>query len=256
MFLRMRAICVNTFREAIRDRILYSLLFFAFLMMGSSLLLARLTLGEYTKIIKDVGLAAISLFGVLISVFVSIQLVSREIDRRTIYTVLSKPLQRWEFILGKFGGLALTLALQLVIMAAAFLGLVWYVSGELATGLLPAISLIYMELLLLTAIAVLFSSFTTPILSGLFTLSVFVIGHLTVDIRQFGEQLEPGPAKMLTRLAWYVLPNLEYFNLKNEAVHNVALAQGQLSFAVGYGFCYLLLVLAAASALLQRRDFK
>lgn len=256
MLSRMRAICLNTFREAIRDRILYSLLFFAFLMMGSSVLLARLTLGEYSKIIKDVGLAAISLFGVLISVFVSIQLVSREIDRRTIYTVLSKPLQRWEFVLGKFGGLALTLALQLVIMTGAFLGLIWWVSGEVATGLLPAILLIYMELLLLTAVAVLFSSFTTPILSGLFTLSMFVIGHLTVDIRRFGLELEPGIGRVLSDVAWYVLPNLEYFNLKNEAVHNVPLVPGQLEFALGYGLCYVVLVLAAASALLERRDFK
>lgn len=254
--MRIWAISFNTFREAIRDKILYSLLFFALLMMGSSLLVGKLTLGEYSKIIKDVGLASISLFGVLIAIFVGIQLVSREIDRRTIYTVLSKPLHRWEFIAGKYGGLALTLLLEITIMTLGFLGMVYYVSEQVAWGLVPAIGLIYLELLLLTAFAVLFSCFTTPTLSGLFTLSVYIIGHLTVDIRRFGKDAESEILRQASEWAWYILPNLENFNIKNEAVHGVALLPGQLEFAVAYGVIYTALVLTAASAIFQRRDFK
>jgi len=254
--MRIKAIAVNTFREAIRDKILYSLLFFALMMIGSSLLVGSLTLGEYTKIIKDVGLAAISLFGTLISIFVGITLVNKEIDRRTVYTVLSKPIHRWEFILGKYGGLALTLAVEVAIMTIGFLGLVYYVSNEVAIGLLPAIGLIYLELLLLTAFAVLFSSFSTPMLSGLFTLSVFIIGHLTSDIRLHGGKSESYVVRTISNVMYYVLPNLENFNLKNQAVHNVAPAAGHLEFAVAYGILYATMVLMAAVVIFQGRDFK
>lgn len=255
-FIRIKAISLNTFREAIRDKILYSLLFFALLMIGSSVLVGKLTLGEYTKIIKDVGLASISLFGTLIAIFVGINLVNKEIERRTVYTVLSKPLRRSEFILGKYGGLALTLLVEIAIMSIGLLSLVYVVSGEFAVSLLPAIGLILMELLLLTAFAVLFSSFSSPMLSGLFTLSVFVIGHLTGDIRRFGSESESVWVQTLSEWMYYVLPNLENFNIKNQAVHLVPLESGQLGFAIAYGILYSIIVLMAAAVIFEGRDFK
>lgn len=254
--MRVWAIALNTFREAVRDKILYSLLFFALLMIGSSVLVGKLTLGDYTKIIMDVGLAAISFFGVLISIFVGIQLVSREIERRTIYTVLSKPLPRWEFVLGKYLGLSFTLSLQVLIMSVGLWVLIYAVSDQWAFWLWPALLLILLELLLLTAFAILFSCFTTPTLSGLFSISVYVIGHLTLDLKQFGQEAESVWIQQLSQGMWYVLPNLENFNLKNEIVHRVPLASGQLSFAIGYGILYNAVVLAAATALFERRDLK
>lgn len=254
--MRILALALNTFREAIRDKILYSLLFFSLLMIGSSVLVGRLTLGEFSKIIQDVGLGAINLFGVLIAIFVGIQLVSREIERRTIYTVLSKPIYRWQFVAGKFGGLALTLLIQVAIMTVGFLGLVKVSTGDWPWGLLPAIGLIYLELLVLTAFAVLFSSFTTPTLSGLFTGSVFLIGHLSDDIVRYGRDAEEEYIRRLAEVAWYVLPNLETFNIKNQAVHGVALPEGQLSASVIYAGVYIVGILLLASAILERRDFR
>lgn len=254
--MRIMALALNTFREAIRDKILYSLLFFALLMIGSSVLVGRLTLGEYAKIIQDVGLGAINLFGVLIAIFVGIQLVSREVERRTIYTVLSKPIYRAQFVVGKFAGLALTLLVQVAIMTLGFLLLVKFSTGDWPWNLLVAIGLIFLELLVLTAFAVLFSCFTTPTLSGLFTGSVFLIGHLSDDIVHYGRESEAVWVQKLSELCWYVLPNLENFNIKNQAVHQVPLPEGHILSAVVYGVVYLSAVLLLASAVLERRDFR
>ncbi len=254
--MRIRAIAANTFREAVRDKILYSLLFFALVMIGSSVLVAELTIGEFLKIVKDVGLGSISIFGVLIAVFVGIQLVNREIDRKTVYTVLSKPVHRWEFIVGKFLGLGSTLFIELAVMTLGLLVLIAVVGSQFAPELAGAVALIYLELLFLTAFAILFSTFSTPTLSALFTLSVYVIGHMSNDIYRFGQKAEAEWIQVVSKIVYYVLPNLEYFNIKNQVVHNVALFPGQIGFAVAYGLIYMSIVLFAAVVIFERRDFK
>ncbi len=254
--MRIQAIAVNTFREAIRDKILYSLLFFALIMIGASLLLGKLALGEYTKIIMDVGLAAISLFGTLIAIFVGITLVNKEIEKRTVYTVVSKPIRRWEFIVGKYLGLALTLFVEVVVMSIGFFLMVIYAGGSFPSILFVAIGLIYIELLFLTAIAVFFSSFSTPTLSGLFTLSAYIIGHLTEDIKRFGEESESAMVKSASEFLYYLLPNLENFNIKNQAVHGVAIGGGEVALVIVYGVIYISLILFASTVIFQGRDFK
>ncbi len=254
--LRIRAIAFNTFREAVRDKILYSLLFFALVIIGSSVLVAELTIGEFLKIVKDVGLGSISIFGVLIAVFVGIQLVTREIDRKTVYTVLSKPVHRWEFIVGKFLGLGITLLVELAIMTLGLIVLVAVVGGQFAPELVGAVALIYLELLFLTAFSILFSTFTTPALSALFTLSIYVIGHMSNDIYRFGQKAETEWIQVASKVLYYVLPNLEYFNIKNQVVHHVALVPGQIGYAVVYGMVYTALILFAAVVIFERRDFK
>ncbi len=254
--MRIKAIAGNTFREAVRDKILYSLLFFALVMIASSVLVAELTIGEFLKIVEDVGLGSISIFGMLIAVFVGIQLVTREIDRKTVYTVLSKPVRRWEFIVGKFLGLGLTLLVELGIMTLGLIGLVAVVGGRFAPELAGAVGLIYLELLFLTAFSILFSSFSTPALSALFTLSIYVIGHMSNDLYRFGQKAETEWIREGSRVLYYVLPNLEYFNIKNQVVHHVALPPGQVGYAVVYGVVYTALVLFAAVVIFERRDFK
>ena len=177
--MKIRAIALNTFREAIRDRILYLLFFFAAISLAFSRLLAVLTVGDRVKIIKDVGLASISVFGMLMAILIGTGLVYKEIDKKTIYTLLAKPIPRWQFLLGKFFGLALTLFIMILAMGTVFLVIVLLHTGKLESRLLLAILFIFLELVLITAVAILFSCFSTPILSSLFTLSFYLIGHLS-----------------------------------------------------------------------------
>jgi ABC-type transport system involved in multi-copper enzyme maturation permease subunit len=254
--MRMIAIALMAFTEAVRDRILYSLLAFALAMIGSSVVLVRLSVGGEGKIVKDLGLSAISLVGVLIAVFIGVGLVSREIDRRTIYMVMARPIRRGEFILGKFCGLGLTLLVNVAVMAAGLLGLAWFLEGRWSLELLPAILLAYVELLLLTAAAILFSAFTTPTLSAIFTLSFFVIGRLIGDLRAFAAQFGGPVLQALAPGLSYVFPNLARLNISDASVHGRPLGAGYLLLALLYGGAYLVLLLAGAMAIFARRDLK
>jgi ABC-type transport system involved in multi-copper enzyme maturation permease subunit len=250
----IRAIALNTFREAIRDRILYLLLVFALLVIGVSRLLALLTVGDENKIIKDVGLAAISLFGVLTAVFVGVSLVFKEIERRTVYTLLANPVRRWQFVVGKFTGLFAVLAMNLMLMGATLCSIL-LLRGESPWPLLPAIALILVELALVCAFALLFSSLTNPVLAALWTFAVFVAGHLSWSLRLLGARVSGEFARMVCDAVYYALPNLERLNLKAEVVHGDPVAAGVVALATLYGAGYTLLVLAAACAAFERREF-
>ncbi len=254
--MKVLAIALMAFTEAVRDRILYSLLAFALAMIGSSTILVRLSVGGEEKIIKDLGLGAISLMGLLIAVFIGVGLVSREIDRRTIYMVMTRPVRRAEFILGKFCGLGLTLLVNVVVMAVGLLGLARILEGRWSPELLPAILLAFVELLLLTAAAILFSTFTTPTLSVVFTLSLFVIGRLSGDLHAFAQQFGGAGLRIATTGLTYAIPNLGRFNIGEASVHGVPLAAGYIPLALLYGGAYLVLFLAIAIAIFARRDLK
>ena len=252
---RIGAIALLAFTEAVRDRILYTLLVFAFAMIGSSTILVALSVGGEEKMVKDLGMTAISLMGVLIAIFIGVGLVSREIDRRTIYPVMTRPVRRAEFILGKFCGLGLTLLVIVSLMAAGLLGLARVMEGRWSLELLPAILLAFVELLVLTAAAIFFSTFTTPTLSTIFTLSLFVIGRLSGDLKQFAAQFGGGLATVSTILT-YTLPNLARFNISEASLYGLPLGPGYVPLALLYGGAYLVLFLAAAIAVFARRDLK
>lgn len=254
--MKIKAIAINTFREAIRDKILYSLLFFALLMMGASVLLGTLTIGEQLKIVKDMGLAAISVFGTLIAIFVGIGLVYKEIDRRTIYNIISKPVSRHRFLLGKYIGMILTLVIEVAVMSSVFLILIIILKHSLDISLLKAVLLIFFELMVVTAVAILFSTFSTPTLSGMFTLAIYVIGHLTMDLKMFGAKSEIVLVKMVTGFLYYFLPNLENFNIKGKVVHHIPVSWEYISFSMAYGVLYITIILLVSMAIFQRRDFK
>jgi ABC-type transport system involved in multi-copper enzyme maturation permease subunit len=255
---RLLAIAANTFRETIRNKILYAILAFALLVIGMTNFLADLSFGELTRIIADVGLASIHLFGVVIAVFIGITLVSQEVERKTIYLILSKPVPRWEFIVGKALGLSLTLALITFVMAAVLFSVHagYRHGGKAETGIFIASAGIYMELVLLTCLASLFSTFTTPVLSAMFTLSMFLIGHVTRDLLFFGGQSPSPVVRTTTQGIYYLLPNLEYFNWKNDVVYGQVRSLAPLLPAVGYMFAYCAAVLAVACLLFARKDFK
>jgi len=254
--MKVPTLAYNTFREAIRDKVLYSLLFFAALMVGISVILDHLTIGEPTKIIKDFGLAAIDLFGVLIAIFVGIGLVYKEMERKTIYNILSKPVHRYQFILGKYLGLIMTIILEVAIMSLVLFFILYFYEGKLDFFLLYAIGMIFLELMIVTAFALLFSSFSTPILSGLFTISFYLIGHFTSDLIEFGKKSESLSLKYLTKILYHLIPNLDYLNIKGTVVYHLPVEKGYLYLASLYGIGYVLIILLLSIIIFQKRDIK
>jgi ABC-type transport system involved in multi-copper enzyme maturation permease subunit len=251
----VKVIAVNTFKEAVRDRILYLLLFFAAAAILLSRVLAMFTVGDRTKIIKDVGLASISIFGALMAILIGTGLVYKEIEKRTIFTLISKPIRRSEFLLGKYFGLVLTLAVMLASMGLIFLALILIQTGALEGRLLLAILFIFFELVLLTAVAILFSCFSTPILSSLFSLGFYLIGHFSWSLETLVKKARPGLGKTLLRLLTAVLPDLENFNIRTEVVHGLPLPASLLLYSAAYGIVYAAFVLTVAVLIFRRRDF-
>jgi ABC-type transport system involved in multi-copper enzyme maturation permease subunit len=265
----MRHVAVNVFKESIRDRILYNLVVFAVLLMGVSYLLGQLTAGQDIKIIKDLGLAAIATFGLLIAVFIGIGLVWKEVERRSIYSILAKPIRRSEFVFGKFCGLALTLFVNVTVMTAAFYlvlaVMAWKEPASVRQGwatpatdpaMLKAIALIFIELLLVTAIALFFSTFSSPFLSATLTLGLWIIGHFNADLRQFETVVDSRAAAWLASSLYYLLPNFAAFDVKAQVVHGQPVAASYVALTAAYGAAYLALILAAAVTIFSRRDFK
>ncbi len=259
------AIARNTFRENIRDRILYNLILFALVMMLSSLVLGQLTVGYENKVIIDIGLTAISIFGTLIAIFIGTSLVYKEIERRTVYALLAKPLRRSDFILGKYIGLMLTLSVNVVIMAAGMvLTLMWQGGADLTTclRLVPAVYLILLSLGLATALALLFSTFSTPALSALFAFFLWVIGHFGTDLLRFSELTESRPLHWLCKVLYYVLPNFSNFgiigsaNVIQSAAHSQPVDPAAIFWVTVYGCLYSAALVSLAILLFSRRDFK
>lgn len=253
--MKITAIAGITFKEAKRDRILYLLFFFAAVGIVASRILALLTVGDRVKIIKDVGLASISVFGVLMAVLIGTGLVYKEIDKKTIFTLLSKPLHRAQFILGKFLGLVLTLFVMTVCMTAIFLALLYLHTQRFEGAMLVAVGYIFLELVLITAVAILFSSFSTPILSSLFSLAFYLIGHLSWGLELIIRKMGPGASRTLVRVLYAVLPDLENFNFKTEVVHGLSIPPAIYLSSFLYGVFYTAFILGLAVLIFRRRDF-
>ena len=250
------AIAWNTFREAVRDRILYSILAFACLLIGASIVVAGLSIGQESKIVKDLGLASSSLFGTFIAIFLGITLVSKEIERRTIYVIVSKPISRPAFLLGKYLGLVFTLTVTVGVMALLVFVLSWLVDGRFTPTLLLAAGLDFVALMIVTAVALLFSTFSTPTLSAIFTMAVFVIGRLSGDLTLFAEQFADPAFRGLIRAMYLVLPDLGRFQIGSRVVHGLPPVPGEIGMAAAYGVAYVGFVLLLAISVFQRRDFR
>jgi len=248
------AIALNTFREAIRDRILYLILAFALVLIAVSHFVSLLTVGSEVKIVKDLGLSAISFFGLLTAVFVGVSLVFKEIERRTVYTLLAQPVRRWQFVCGKYAGLSLVLAASVVITGAALVVAV-ALTGESPLGLFPAIFLGFVELELIAAFAVLFSSFTNPILAAVGTVATYIVGHLSWSFDLLEKRVAGDGVKALCRGLHAVVPNLDRLNVKASAVHGIALPPGYFLAAVSYGLFYAVAIVIVACLIFERREF-
>jgi ABC-type transport system involved in multi-copper enzyme maturation permease subunit len=257
------------FRESIRDRVPYSMVVFAVLLMAASYLISQMTAGQDVKIIKDLGLAAVSIFGLLIAVFIGIGLVSKEVDRKSIYALLTKPVTRSQFVLGKFAGLMLTLLVNLAAMTVAFYAVLAYMNATAAEGvrmmwpapatdpwLLVAILLIYAELMVITAVALFFSTFSSPLLATLLTLGLWVAGHFNSDLRNFENVVDVQAITWIAKVLYYTLPNLAPFDVKAEVVHGFPVAWRHVVLTLLYGAVYASIMLTAGIAIFRRRDFK
>ena len=262
-------IAVHVFKESIRDKVLYNLVLFAVLLMGALYLIGQLTAGQDVKIIKDLGLAATQIFGLFIAVFVGIGLVSKEVARRSIYSLLSKPIRRHELILGKYAGLVLALAVNVAVMAVALylvLGYMSLIESEefKATWVRPAadpamlfaLFLVLVQLALVTAIALFFSTFSSPSLSAVLTFGLYVVGHFNADLRNFESVVDSSVAVYLARALYYVLPNLAPFDVKAAVVHGEPVSLGYVAMTTWYGAAYVAALLLASVFIFSRRDFK
>jgi Cu-processing system permease protein len=262
-------IAVAVFKESVRDRVPYAMVVFAVLLMAASYLIAQMTAGQDLKIIKDLGLAALSVFGLFIAVFIGIGLVSKEVEKKSVFGLLSKPVSRTQFILGKYAGLVMTLAVNLGVMSLAFYGVLFYISvstpaAVLAAAAAPAmdprlliaIGLIFAELMLITALALFFSTYSSPLLATLLTIGLWVAGHFNADLRNFERVVDSAAAVAVARALYYLLPNLAPFDVKAEAVYGMPIAMRHVLYTTAYAAIYITTLLTASVAIFRRRDFK
>ena len=247
----------NTFRETVRDRVLYNLVLFVLLIVAAAIFLGELTAGQEIRTIVNLGLSAMLLFGAFISIFVGVGLVSKEIERRTVYSMFAKPVSRAEFIVGKYFGLCLTLLVNVAVMGVGVsLALLYSGGGQIAFSIWGAILLIYLELTILTGVAVLFSSFSSVALSALLTFFVFIIGHFSASLNDLAKNLGSASAKFVFGATYYLLPNLSNFVFRTETAHGLVPSGAMFFGAIAYAVVYVAILLILTTAIFSRRNFK
>jgi len=253
---RVLAIARNTVREAVRERLVLVLGLFGFALVIGSQALSPLALGEGRKVVIDFGLAGSMLLATLLSVFLGSTLLHKELERRTLDPILAKPIRREEFVLGKFLGLWFTTAVLLAAMAFILASVVTVAYGETPWSILGATALSAIELGIVTAVVVLFSSFTTPALTAFFGIAAVVVGHFAEDLRYFASHGAPAGVRALTEAVYWTLPHLSVFNARGLAVHGVPVEPERMLFAVGYGGLYITGLMIFAGTVFRRRELR
>lgn len=269
-FRRIGLVAWHVFKESVRDRVLYAIGAFAMLLVTAAVVFSQLTAGQDLKIMKDFGLATIELAGVLMSVFIGVGLVAREIERRSIFSLLAKPLPRWEFVVGKYLGLVLTLSVNVVAMSLALYAALAYQHWVAPLGvraswpapasdprLMIAVLMIALELALLTAVALFFSTFSSStLISVVFTVGIFVAGLLSADLRGFNDVVDAPVLGYLVVAVGWLVPAFSAFDVKNQIVYGLPLAPGFILHTVGYAVAYAAAAVGAAVLALRSREFK
>ncbi|HXE74146.1 MAG TPA: ABC transporter permease [Candidatus Xenobia bacterium] len=256
---RIGAIALNTFRETVRERVLYNLIVFALLLIGTAILFGQISIGVQTLILINLGLTAITFFGLAIAIFIGIGLVYKEMDKRTLYALLSKPVRRYEFILGKFAGLGLTLLVNVALMTVGFYAALFYIRGASGPENFPslvAIYFIFLQLLLATALALLFSCFSSPVLSAAFTFGLFIAGSFSTDLLALSKAVQAPWLEGVMRALYYALPNFRNFNISTGVAHGHGVPGVLVLHNTLYALLYTGLVVAAAVLIFQNRNLK
>ncbi|MEE8217779.1 MAG: ABC transporter permease [Vicinamibacteria bacterium] len=252
---RLVAVAANTFRETVRERVLYNLVFFAILMTLSGLLLGELSIRQDEKVLKDIGLAAMDLFGTVIAIFIGVGLVSKEIERRSLYPLLAKPLSRGEFFLGKFAGLAFTLLVNLAVMTVGLYATLLATGRAADPLLLAAIYPIFLGLIMVVAFAMLFSTVTSSTLASLLTVGVVIAGRFSDVVRNMREVLPGVPAWMVNGL-YAVLPDFQKFDFKDRVAYGDPVPGDVLAWLTLYAGAYVTIVLGLGLAAFRSKDFQ
>ncbi len=255
---RVIHIASNTFREAVRDRVLYNLIAFALLLSGGAILVGQISIDIEKLVVINLGLTAVSLFGVVIAIFIGIGLVSKEIEKRTLYTVLSRPVRRWEFIVGKFFGLAGTLVVNTLFMALGVFGALLYLAHRFHkpdAWVLVALYFIILQFLIICALALLFSSFSSPLLSAVFAFALFVIGSFAEDLRGFATMAH-GVSRWLATGAAYLVPNFSALNVISSVAHEQPIVGHLILYSTVYAALYTAMAVCGAVLIFQHRNLK
>jgi ABC-type transport system involved in multi-copper enzyme maturation permease subunit len=256
---RVSAIALNTFRESVRDRVLYNLVLFVLILVAASVFVSDLSLDMESQFTAALGLSVMLVFGALIAIFIGVGLVYKEIDKRTIYNLLSKPVHRQEFLIGKYLGLCMTLLVNSIVMVAGTELALLYVNRGFAPielAVLPAAYMIFLELALLVGIAIMFSSFTTPMLSALFSFAAYMIGHFSRDLLEMAALSNSIATRLVLTALYYLLPNLSNFGFISEASHARIASMKMVASATAYGILYVAILLSAAVLIFKKRNFK
>ena len=267
MFKRIFAIASTGFKEGIRERILYLLLLFALLMMFASYGLAALSMGEYIKVTQDVGLASIMIFGVLIAIFMGASIVYKDIEQKTIYTILTKPIKRYEYIIGRFFGLASLIGVVTIFMAIIFFAIlfsfnrnVYYTQWAIRTiftgDIVLAITYTYLSMLIVIALSVFFSMFTSPIVASIITFFIYVIGNGLDTIMSLVHKVHSPVAKLLLRVLYYILPNFGNLNLRDMAIYGIVPSPSHLVLLVGYTAVYIVIMMMLSAIIFNRKEMR
>jgi ABC-type transport system involved in multi-copper enzyme maturation permease subunit len=253
---RMATIASNTIREAVRNKLLYAILVVCVVMIFASVLISTLSYVEGTRIMQDFGFAVIRLFSAATAIFIGINLLHKEVDRRTIYTILSKPISRVEFLLGKYVGLLATTSMLVMSMGVIFGVVSWLAGAPVHAGHVAALGMIAVEMMILVAVATLCSSFTTPMLAALFTTGVYVVGHLSQNLHHLAMAADDVGVRQAGAVLYRILPDLELFNLSTQAVHGLAISSFEIWGPVAYAALYTAVLLSIAGFLFERRDLR
>ncbi len=252
----LTTLAYGTFRETVRDRLFYLVGMFGFIMLASTAVLSPLTIGAQSKIMTDVGLAAMSVFGLMVVMLVGSNMIHKEVDKGTIVTILAKPVGRRQYLVGKFLGLTLTLTCMLGLMGLLFYLVLLIAPGGFSLRYLSAIYMTLLELVLINAVVVFFSTCVSAPLAAISTLGVFCMGHLSQSIRDFGSmQGTPLQQKIFDGI-YYIVPNLEVFNVRGAVVHGDVVAAPQLLLATIYCVGYVGLLLIFSGSLFQRKGLR
>jgi ABC-type transport system involved in multi-copper enzyme maturation permease subunit len=246
----------NTVRELVRSKLLYNVVVFAALLIASSLFVAQLTIGEWDRVILDQGLTAVELGGALIAVIVGVNLVAGEVERRTIFPTLAKPVTRSAFVLGRYLGLLFVLAANAILMMGLLSFVLHFANSPLSSTAAEAVLLIFVELALMAAVAILFGSFSTPMLAAGFSLAVFLIGHLVSDLRTFSDRSKSELARAAASFFYRLLPDLELLNLKSNAANQLPVSASYVATSAAYGLAYAAVLLVLGTFIFTRRDLK
>jgi ABC-type transport system involved in multi-copper enzyme maturation permease subunit len=255
----VRPVAINTFREAVRDRVLYNLVLFALLMIGAAILVGEISIGIERLVIINLGLTAISIFGLVMAIFIGVGLVYKEIEKRTLYSLLSKPIRRWQFLVGKYAGLLLTLAVNTAFMTLGLAAALFFVGRHFErsdTSILVAIYFILLEFAVVTALALFFSCFSSPMLSTLYTLAIYIAGLFATELRAVGEFTQNPTLLAIARTLYYLVPNFHNFNAIATVAHGGAIPFALVWQNTLYAALYVALLLLAATAVFSRRNLK